>query len=212
MRESAKCNARKPQLDDPCTARGAWTMAGAAAHSARGSPIKFNQHRLSLAIRWALSSDAAGFCFSTARCAKCPSDFTKTNRKMFSEWTVLVRHIVAGVEASTGARMQRPTSQRVADDLYQLGNAHVPMKPPTHAAKQRPERAVTTLRRIRQAIHDTLARSIDACSSYLATVPVEDARQWPRSEYCPLVMRILANQTTFVMRVTTRLRDLDTSQ
>ncbi|EGZ15245.1 hypothetical protein PHYSODRAFT_286285, partial [Phytophthora sojae] len=141
----------RESLDDPCTARGGWTMAGAAAHSARGSPIKFNQHHaLSVWRIWWLGHPAAGY---PPFRALQPSDFTKTNRKMFSEWTVLVRHIVAGVEASTGARMQRPTSQRVADDLYQLGIAHVPMKPPTHAAKQRPERAVTTLRRIRQAIH-----------------------------------------------------------
>ncbi|EGZ08813.1 hypothetical protein PHYSODRAFT_347945 [Phytophthora sojae] len=45
---------------------------------------------------WWLGHPAAGY---PPFRALQPSDFTKTNRKMFSEWTVLVRHIVAGVEA-----------------------------------------------------------------------------------------------------------------
>eukprot|EP00644_Phytophthora_capsici_P018614 jgi/Phyca11/41572/gw1.247.4.1 len=44
---------------------------------------------------WWLGNPAAGYPpFRRLQ----PSDFTKANRKMFSEWTVLVCHIVAGVE------------------------------------------------------------------------------------------------------------------
>ncbi|KAK1938813.1 hypothetical protein P3T76_008888 [Phytophthora citrophthora] len=77
------------------------------------------------------------------------SDFTKSNKEMFSEWSVLVRHIKAGVEGTTGNPMQYPATQAEADHLYQLGMSKVPLMEPTHLYKQRPERAVTTLRRIR---------------------------------------------------------------
>ncbi|EGZ10558.1 hypothetical protein PHYSODRAFT_406914, partial [Phytophthora sojae] len=50
---------------------------------------------LSVWCIWWLGHPAAGY---PPFRALQPSDFTKTNRKMFSEWTVLVRHIVAGVE------------------------------------------------------------------------------------------------------------------
>ncbi|KAJ8578590.1 hypothetical protein ON010_g609 [Phytophthora cinnamomi] len=50
--------------------------------------------------------------------------------------------------------MQRPSSQQAADDLYHGGVANIPLKQPGHAEKQRPDRAVTTLRRIRQAIQE----------------------------------------------------------
>lgn len=100
---------------------------------------------------WWLGHPAAGY---PPFRALQPSDFAKTNRKMFSEWTVLVRHIVAGVETGTGQSMQRPTSQQTADELYHLGMANTALKLPRNTEKQRPDRAVTTLRRIRQAIQE----------------------------------------------------------
>ncbi|KAE8897753.1 hypothetical protein PF010_g11352 [Phytophthora fragariae] len=72
---------------------------------------------------------------------------------MYSEWSVLVRHITTGVEVG-GAEMQRPDCQETTDRLCYEGMTNVPLKQSAHPHKQRPERAVTTLRRIREAIHD----------------------------------------------------------
>ncbi|ETP37132.1 hypothetical protein F442_15048 [Phytophthora nicotianae P10297] len=74
---------------------------------------------------------------------------------MFSEWTFLARYIVAGVERATQQSICRPTTQEEVDCMYREGIANVPMKMPAHPEKQRPERAVTTPRRMRQAIHDS---------------------------------------------------------
>ncbi|KAE8895104.1 hypothetical protein PF005_g1356 [Phytophthora fragariae] len=81
---------------------------------------------------------------------------------MYSEWSVLVRYITTGVKAGGGAEMQRPDCQETTDRLYYEGMMNVPLKPSAHPHKQRPERAVSTLRRIREAIHDAdpEARSI----------------------------------------------------
>ncbi|KAJ8561846.1 hypothetical protein ON010_g7833 [Phytophthora cinnamomi] len=106
---------------------------------------------LSVWCMWWLGHPAAGY---PPFRALQPSDFTKSNRKTFSEWTVLVRHIVAGVEASTGQSMQKPSSQQAADDLYRVGMTNISLKQPRHGEKQRPDRAITTLRRIRQAIQE----------------------------------------------------------
>jgi hypothetical protein len=100
---------------------------------------------------WWLGNAAAGYPPFRSLQA---SDFITANRKMFSEWSVLVRHITTGIEAGGSDEMQRPKSQEEADSLYYLGLPNVPLKPSAYPHKQRPERAVTTLRRIRQAIHD----------------------------------------------------------
>ncbi|KAJ8539150.1 hypothetical protein ON010_g12722 [Phytophthora cinnamomi] len=50
--------------------------------------------------------------------------------------------------------MQKPYSQQAADGLFLVGMANIPLKQPRHTEKQRPDRAVTTLQRIRQAIQD----------------------------------------------------------
>ncbi|OWZ10234.1 hypothetical protein PHMEG_00016948 [Phytophthora megakarya] len=82
------------------------------------------------------------------------SYFATSSRKIFSEWSVLVRHLTTAIETSTGTKMQRPKTQDEADSLYNLGMSNVLLKPSSHPHKQRMERAVTTLRRIRQALHD----------------------------------------------------------
>ncbi|OWZ23123.1 hypothetical protein PHMEG_0002045 [Phytophthora megakarya] len=79
------------------------------------------------------------------------SRFCKVLGKMLKEIT---GHINSGVDASGHVEMQRPVNQEQADLLYHFGISKLHFKPSKHPHKQRPERAVTTLRRIRQAIHD----------------------------------------------------------
>ncbi|KAG6947142.1 hypothetical protein JG688_00015665 [Phytophthora aleatoria] len=85
-------------------------------------------------------------------------DFVSSNRKMYSEWSVLVRHIITGVESDSGADMQRPDYQEETDRLYEQGMSKVPLEASAQPHKQQLERAVTTLRRIREAIHDANPR------------------------------------------------------
>ncbi|KAG2874581.1 hypothetical protein C6341_g24035 [Phytophthora cactorum] len=78
---------------------------------------------------------------------------------MYSEWSVLVRHIITGAESGSGAEMQSPDCQEETDRLYRIGMSNVPLKTSTQPHKQRPERAVTTLSRIREVIHDANPRA-----------------------------------------------------
>lgn len=84
-----------------------------------------------------------------------PSDFaTKEARSTYSEWTVLVRHLTDAIERVNGCKMTRPKDVQEADSLFRIGSDNVPMKKSSSATERRPNRAATTLRRIREAIRE----------------------------------------------------------
>ncbi|GLE09573.1 hypothetical protein PINS_up021301 [Pythium insidiosum] len=89
-------------------------------------------------------------------------DFKRQFRKTFSEWTMLVKHLVDAVERATSRPIQTPENEGQAHSLFRIAIEHVPMKAKQNEHKRRPERATTTLRRIREAIHDAdpSARSV----------------------------------------------------
>ncbi|KAJ8535270.1 hypothetical protein ON010_g13469 [Phytophthora cinnamomi] len=85
-----------------------------------------------------------------------PSDFaTKIKRKRYSEWTVLVKHLRDAIKSTTVLDLKPPQSQHEADVLFDTAIANVPMKmTPDGKKPSRADRAATTLRRIREVLHD----------------------------------------------------------
>jgi hypothetical protein len=83
-----------------------------------------------------------------------PTDFSRPQRKMYSEWTVLVKHLVAAIEKTLSTKMARPDNETEAHALHCIGIANVPLKASRNQRKDRTERAATTLRRIREAIYE----------------------------------------------------------
>ncbi|KAE9197595.1 hypothetical protein PF004_g19786 [Phytophthora fragariae] len=85
-----------------------------------------------------------------------PSDFSTTiKRKRYSEWTVLVKHLSDAVKAATNRDFHPPQNQHEADELFNIAMKNVPMKSSAEEKKsRRTDRAATTLRRIREALHE----------------------------------------------------------
>lgn len=85
-----------------------------------------------------------------------PFDFAlKVNRKRYSEWTALVKHLSEAVEVSTGRALHTPQTQHEADLLFNTAIESVPMKMPAKGkTSRRADRAATTLRRIREALYE----------------------------------------------------------
>ncbi|OWZ08435.1 hypothetical protein PHMEG_00019025 [Phytophthora megakarya] len=69
-------------------------------------------------------------------------------------WTNLVKHLCDTVESAIGTAVISPQSQHEAGIVFQTAMANVPIEFPHSVQKpRRPDRAATTLRRIREALH-----------------------------------------------------------
>jgi hypothetical protein len=81
------------------------------------------------------------------------SDDLDTPRKKatMSEWSIMMRHIVDGIEAKTGAPLQTKRDEVHAIDLFKVGYATLRLKPSKRKRRESQIKLTTVLRLVREA-------------------------------------------------------------
>lgn len=73
----------------------------------------------------------------------------------YSEWSIMMRHIIAGVEATTGSEIGKICDEVHAIELFNIGFQQLKLKPSKHKRRIDQLKLTTVLRLVRENLNDT---------------------------------------------------------